>query len=348
LSGCACGKLKEKDMTYELSLDEASDALTSLRHEAGVEAVRVYKHPRLGFLRSVPRAKGTSQELFEFEEEIIGGSDDRKAILDTTKVPFRWICHLELNFGPDPNNPGNDITARGSGTLIGARYVLTAGHNLFDYDSDVGKKLDVRSVKVTPGYNCAGKRAAPFGQALAASWRTHPQWKPSMNRNFDVGLIKLNAAIGERKQPLLGNQALGYWGHPSLGAHTRINPINPSKFDLKGKKINVSGYPGDKCCFRKYDGSTDCRDSLWAGAQFWALGSVVKVMPPAAPGILLYDADTFGGHSGSPVWLRWENFRNLIAVHTGPGDVISGEPADSSNRGVFLTQKLWQEIRSWI
>jgi V8-like Glu-specific endopeptidase len=332
---------------YDLELLESEEP------EVGdFESMRVYRNPRLGYIRSVHRS-AADRELDEREPEIVH-SDERRPVLNTVEVPYRWICHLQLNFGPDPTSPGNDITGRGTGTLISPRHVLTCGHNLYNDFPDIAPNLirEVRSVRVTPGYNCAAQRAAPFGFAPAASWRYHSRWRSGMEMQFDYGLITLNSAIGARRQQALGNRPLGFWGSTEQGEGTRINPRAPN--ELQGRRVNISGYPGDKCCYQQYiDLSTGnpirtCRSQAWAGAQFRASGTVTNASPASAPRLILYDADTYGGHSGSPVWLLWGNFRNLIAIHTGPGRYVPGESPGISNRGVRITADVLRDVQSWM
>jgi V8-like Glu-specific endopeptidase len=302
-----------------------------------------YAHPRLGYIRSRPG----EQEVGDVEPEIIG-ADQRVAVLDTTRVPYRWICHLDLDFGPNPKAPGQRLTGRGTGTLISPRHVLTVGHVLHDRFDDISPGLvrDVQRVVVTPGNNCSGSRAKPFGSVRGVRFRVHPRWRASMDMQFDIGLITLGAPIGATKFASIGNAPLGYWGSKSHGAGTRISPYTASS--LANATINLSGYPGDKCCLRPFDPAQACSLSSWAGAQFRATGKVINPSPPGAPRLITYNADTFGGHSGAPVWLLWKTYRNIVALHTGPGRFVSGETPGVSNRGVRITREVIALVRSWM
>ena len=100
---------------------------------------------------------------------------------------------------------------------------------------------------------------------------------------------------------------------------------------MQGRPVNISGYPADKPL----------------GTQWRSYGQVTNANPAAGPQLIYYDLDTCGGHSGSPVWLRWKEYRTLVAIHTGPCilgadcQAVAGLPCFpggqrySANRGVL-------------
>jgi V8-like Glu-specific endopeptidase len=306
-------------------------------------------HPRMGWGRRVP-GRGTAHAELEWgggyrdelEEEIIG-TDGRVRVNPTTGVPFRWVCHLRLLF-PDPATPGGSLVFVGSGTLIGNRHVLTAAHNLRDRLPGGGAGLfTATAVTATPGRNLA---ATPFGSSASTTLRVAPGWNGSTPA-ADFGLITLADDLGSRRHASLGNQPLGFWSSPDRGAGTRLRPLADNV--VRGAEVNVSGYPGDKCGATPATGSATaaqlgaCGAGLQGSAQFRAFGRVTEPSPVGAA-LLAYNMDTAGGHSGSPVWLRWEQQRNLVAVHSGG---LNPAPI-TSNVGVRITDAVLAQLRTWM
>lgn len=260
----------------------------------------------------------------ELEAELEGdfeiiGRDTRVRVRNTMAAPFRYICHLEYNG-----------TNMGTGTLIGPTTVLTAGHCLWDETQSPQRQYDPRLMRVIPGRNGG---ARPFGTAQAVGFRFSPGFRGSADYASpkDYGVIYLREPVGER---------VGYW----TIAHTS-SPRDPLGTSISGAPlpmrvsalpVNLSGYPDDKC--RR-------RNNKLLGCEQWrAYNHAVREQG----GILHYLNDTFGGHSGSPVWIKRVaslGGRVMVAIH------ISGDDASikgKANRGVRITPAILSNIRGWL
>ena len=145
--------------------------------------------------------------------KVIWGADDRVRITPTTSYPWRAQTKLFSRFP-------NGLTYGCSGTLINPKYVLTAGHCVFDST----KGGWANRIEVVPGYD-NGYR--PYGSAYATWLRSVTAWTSSADPSYDYALITLDRAIGN---------TVGWFGYGSFSDST-----------IYSGAANVSGYPGDKC-----------------------------------------------------------------------------------------------------
>ncbi len=132
----------------------------------------------------------------------------------TTNYPWRAICALKIT-------AANGRHYIGTGWLVSARTVITAGHCLYMHAAGGW----VRSIEVIPGQNDS---QSPFGTFTGTNFRSTAGWVRSKNRNNDYGAIILpaNSRPGART---------GYFGFG-----TRSDAF------LRASALNLSGYPGDK------------------------------------------------------------------------------------------------------
>lgn len=328
----------------------------------GAGGAQVVEDERLGFVwvigeggalppaiaSALPRApRGSSAEY-----AILAGPE-RQPVRNTLAAPFRFVCRLQIAF-TNPFAPNSTIVGTGSGTLIGDRHILTAGHNLlFSFrrpNLPPSPRVRPFLIFASPGQN---GQQQPFGSSVAVNTRFPPEWAAAENPNFDFGLITLAEPLGATRRPALGNRPLGFWGHPQLGGGTRIAVSRLN--GLAGLGVNVAGYPADKCGDQPPTGSltpqqilATCQIGRHATVQWESVGSVLHPAAPGIPRVVTYSNDTFGGHSGAPVWSSRAGL-NLVAVHSGPFPFPvppGGRP--QANRGVRVTDPMLATLRGWL
>ncbi|MCW4464800.1 serine protease [Glutamicibacter sp. MNS18] len=131
-----------------------------------------------------------------------------------------------------------------------------------------------------------GRDAAsyPYGTAWATGLRSVTGWTVNGNADYDYGAIILGSNLGSTTG----------W----LGA------ANYSDATLLASTGNLSGYPGDKP----------------SGTQWYHARRIHSVTARK----VYYDIDTFGGQSGSAVYVLNNGARYAVAVHAYGGSVNSG------------------------
>ena len=141
----------------------------------------------------------------------------------------------------------------------------------------------------------------PYGSCIATSLRSVTGWTKKRKRSHDYGAIILPKNCSYGKQ-------LGYFGYG-----------NYSKGTLQDLTVNLSGYPGDKP----------------SGTQWWHARRVKSVTSRT----LIYNIDTAGGQSGSPVWRVRDGKRYAVGIHTNG--------SSSGNSATRITKPVFNNIKKW-
>jgi glutamyl endopeptidase len=142
--------------------------------------------------------------------ESVIGADNRVKITNTAVYPWRAMTKLYITFP-------NGITTSCSGALINTKYVLTAGHCVYN----ASRGGFARTVRVVPGANGS---YAPYGSVYATYVRAFSGWISSSSADHDAGLVTLASPIGA---------STGWLGLKAYGT-------------VDGLVSNIAGYPGDK------------------------------------------------------------------------------------------------------
>ena len=253
-----------------------------------------------------PQAVGSSAS----KSENVLGVDSRVMVTDTSPIPWRCICHLEVEyeFGP---------VGFGTGFLIGPRAVLTAAHVLVSPSrTEPGRRRTARQIRVIPGRNGT---LAPYGFFVSkySDCKVPDQWlRDGEDRpagNWDFAMIPIPADFKTADQPTA--ERLGYFGLKCFS--------DSEESKVKMLFVNNAGYPYE---------ADKAYGTLWYNA-----GRIRKMEKT----YIEYMVDTEGGQSGSPVYYydKESNQRYVIAVHT-TGDFV--------NRGLRITEEVFAMIKGWV
>ena len=141
----------------------------------------------------------------------------------------------------------------------------------------------------------------PYESCESSHLHSVKGWTRNKKRINDYGAIILPSDCK------YGNN-VGYFGF-----------ANYSLFNLLGLKVNLSGYPGDKP----------------SGTQWWHCRRINFVTSRT----LIYNIDTAGGQSGSPVWKYKNGKRYVVGIHTNG--------SSSGNSATRITAPVYKNLKNW-
>jgi len=150
-------------------------------------------------------------------------------------------------------------------------------------------------------YPALNDKVAPFNKVKATRAYLFKAYQGGDER-FDMALLLLEQSIGD------------YTGWGGL--------LSAADTDLSQETVHITGYPGDK----------------GGGKQMWSMSHRIKTVKPE---VFDYEIDTYGGQSGSPVWINKYGTPLVLGVHTmGKSDVNSGVRLSASK-----FEKIFEVIR---
>lgn len=138
----------------------------------------------------------------------------------------------------------------------------------------------------------------PFGEVKVIKAYALKDWVSSENKEHDLALLILNESIGEYT---------GWAGLLSIDDTRAAQAL-----------ISITGYPGGP--------GKNCK-------QMWSMSHTIKEVKPEE---FDYEIDTYGGQSGSPIWINESEMPMILGVHTR-GNI-------SINSGVRISKKKFTDF----
>jgi glutamyl endopeptidase len=221
-------------------------------------------------------------------------------------APEKFPWRMICSLEIQGNSGGTGI---GTGWFIGPKTIATAGHCVFH--PSLGGWAE--KITIYPGRYDLDNTVFPYPQSphftkpiVSKRFEVVNGWINTLSPDFDYAVIHLGEPVGKETG----------WFAVAVKDNTA----------LQGTLVNVSGYPGDKDLGRR---------------QYFAASKVGLVTPTR----IFYEADTYGGQSGSPAWIQEDVNASpeVIGIHSyGVG---GGFTLNSATR---ITAEIFETIKQWI
>lgn len=238
----------------------------------------------------------------EAAPQVVIGDDDRTRVSQAVLQSYPWNT-----IGYHRHQYPNDETYRCTAFLVGPHLALTNGHCI--YNDDRGGYL--RAAEFSPGQFQSGEGepiVRPYGTLPAYRFRTNAGYVDDGFSIYDYGGLNFSRGFDA------------------------ITTYMPLVFDDPGANtVNTSGYPS-----RVHVGEPEEENPTFS--QWYSFSSETSI-GGTDDRLIYHDADTIGGHSGSPLWrLPSGENRRVIAIHccgSSTSQINWGPRLVSANQGVI-------------
>lgn len=239
-------------------------------------------------------------------------SGSRSAVVDAALPAFNKIDQLEVVIGDDDRQRVPEVQTSPWRRICALRITAATGKVYVGTAWFIGPRTLITAGHCVYIHEQGGWARSievipaldgmerPYGQAVTSKLEAPQGWIVNRNSDFDYGAIFLDED--------LGNQ-VGWFAFASL-----------SEIELQQAVVNISGYPADL---------------ERATRQYYHARQITR----SSERRLYYEIDTFGGQSGSPIWLTVEGKRVAVGIHTNG--------ASSGNFGTRIIPEVFENLKRW-
>jgi V8-like Glu-specific endopeptidase len=242
-----------------------------------------------GELMLHPGARGPESRAESLQPRVIFGNDDRVPAGSTLEWPTRAIVKLFVTW---PNGKSGGCT----GSLIGRKSVITAGHCIYNPD----KGGWAASVRAVPGLDGT---YMPFGSAWQVYYDTVTGWTDGQDSDYDYAMITLDRNLGD---------ATGWFGIASLSDDT-----------LDGFPSAVQGYPGDRGGGVQQFRDTGPIETYDSTMLYYDIDTMPGESGASVRGSGQHSEYVFGVHGGSG-WFWLEEYNRAARINSSRFTKILG------------------------
>jgi len=212
---------------------------------------------------------------------------------------------------------GKETWMMGSGWLVNAKTLITAGHVVYDHQYGLGPATEIRCYIGYNGRDSVGDPSSGVQFSHGRSVVTTAEWVKDVTRQRDLGIVRLDTSF-------TGNlRILGFSTTPAV--------------ESIGLFLGVVGYPGDQ----QLESGAKITEK---GAQMYENFAKIKWdLSKSAERMLEYspeDISTAGGQSGAPVILRGKTM-TVVGTHCYGVDAKSRNNAGNAVNDQYGNEYQW-------